>query len=55
MDQSSLPPGFERTSVYQLASTWLNPRDDPEALAWLLTLNSAWQPSARCGDGARRA
>ena len=38
MDPSSLPPAFEETRVYHLASTWLNPREDLEVLAWLLIL-----------------
>src|SRR5690242_3496986 len=38
MDQSSLPPSFEETRVYHLAATWLDPREDPQVLAWLLTL-----------------
>lgn len=38
MDHLSLPPSFEQTTVYQLASVWLNPSEDQEVLEWLLAL-----------------
>src|SRR5262249_23535713 len=39
MDQPSPPPSFEQTTVYQLASMFLdNPTEDPDVRAWLMTL-----------------
>src|SRR5579885_3678561 len=38
MDDLNLPPSFEQTSVYRLASAWLNSDEIREALEWLLPL-----------------
>jgi hypothetical protein len=38
MDDLKPLPAFEQTRVYQLASSWLNPREIQEALEWLLLL-----------------